>query len=126
MKTYIYNADIYCEDCGEAIKADLIAKGNAPENPDDETTFDSDDFPKGPFEDEASDFPQHCGAGADCLNATVLSDGTKIGVFLENPLTTDGRNYVKEKINEKPNEINRLWAEHYDLLPDEDEDDDEE
>ena len=55
MKCYIYAADIYCKDCGE----DLKSKLTQPENPDDENTYDSDDYPKGPCEVSESDYPQH-------------------------------------------------------------------
>jgi len=80
MDAYIYDADLYCEDCIAAIKAKLEADGNKPENPDDEISFDSGDWPKGPYPDgggEADSF-QHC---ADC------------GTFLENSLTTQGVKY---------------------------------
>jgi len=79
MEAYIYQADIYCKECGEKLKLAL----DSPENPDDETTFDSDEYPKGPFCDGGgeADSPQHC---ADCK------------VPLENPLTADGEEYAKE------------------------------
>jgi hypothetical protein len=88
MDAYMYQADLYCEECGEKIKADLKATCAVPENPSDEATFDSDDYPKGPFPDGGgeSDCPQHCGG---------------CGVFLENPLTSDGYNYVEEAIQEQ-------------------------
>jgi hypothetical protein len=95
MKAYIYQADIYCEDCGQAIKTELDKAGKTPADPDDEYTFDSDEYPKGPYSDGGgeADSPQHC---ADCHT------------FLENPLTSDGREYVRE--NSRPE-----WDSFYEI-----------
>lgn len=84
MNAYIYCADSYCEDCAGAIKR-RIPYYRRPTNPEIESTYDSDDWPKGPFPDGGgeADTPQHCGA---------------CGVFLENPLTTDGCAYVREQL----------------------------
>lgn len=125
MEVYMYAADLYCEDCGEAIRESLDAEGKKPEDPSDECTFDSDDYPKGPYLDGGgeSDSPCHCGSGEDCVNAIVLPDGRKVGAFLENPLTGDGIDYVKEAIREGCESKTRsgssvarhVWAEFYDL-----------
>lgn len=52
MNVYIYQADLYCEDCGEEICEQLkeVAPEIVPENPEDEL-YDSDDYPKGPYPD---------------------------------------------------------------------------
>lgn len=116
MDAYIYNAEIFCEDCGEKIREDLTAAGKAPANPDDEHTYDSSEYPKGPISDGGgeSDCVQHCGCGPDCINAIELDDGTKVGVLLENPLTSDGVEQLKESIRADPdNEVIKLWIEHY-------------
>ena len=70
MNAYIYKAELFCETCIEQIKQTL----QKPENFTDEYSFDSDDYPKGPYTDGGgeSDSPQHCG---NC------------GCFLENPLS---------------------------------------
>lgn len=83
MNVYQYQAALYCEHCGEEIRQRLTAEGKAPANPDDECTYDSDDFPKGPYPDGGgeADCPQHC----DSCHA-----------FLENELTTQGQEYVTE------------------------------
>jgi hypothetical protein len=83
---YMFAAALYCEACGEKIRADITAQGKAPADPDEESTYDSDDFPKGPFPDGGgeSDSPQHCDA---------------CHVFLENELTSEGRVYVAEKVD---------------------------
>lgn len=85
MNVYQYQAALYCEHCGEEIRQRLTAEGKAPANPDDERTYDSDDFPKGPYGDGGgeADCPQHCDS-CDC--------------HLENPLTGDGEVYVTGKI----------------------------
>ena len=84
---YIFQADIYCADCAESIMAQIAAAGGKPADTSDESTFDSDVWPKGPYTDGGgeSDTPQHC---AGC------------GTFLENPLTSDGYEYVRESIAE--------------------------
>lgn len=47
---YIYRAAILCELCGEAARERLTQEGLAPREPDEEATYDSDNFPKGPHE----------------------------------------------------------------------------
>lgn len=117
MDAYIYAADIYCEDCGRAIRKDIRRAGNAPAHPSDESSYDSDEYPKGPYSDGGgeADSPQHCGSGAECINALELEDGTKVGCFLENPLTSDGYEYVREQHRESPSEVTELWVDHYDI-----------
>lgn len=85
MNAFIYAADIYCECCGQAIRDTITREGRAPENPDNESSYDSDQFPKGPYANGGgeADSPQHC---ASCR------------AFLENPLTDDGREYVRAAI----------------------------
>ena len=86
MDVYIYQADRHCKDCGEIKRAELTAQGKAPADIESESTYDSDDFPKGPFADGGGegDTPQHCGT---------------CGVFLENPLTQAGYAYVREAVD---------------------------
>ena len=96
------DADIYCGGCGMAIRNELDRQGKAPDNPDDELSYDSNEYPKGPYDEgggEADSF-QHCGAGDECINAIVDDDGTKVGAFLENSLTSDGVRYVCEYLLE--------------------------
>lgn len=82
---YAYQAALWCASCAKEIIANKTAAGEAPEDPDNEETFDSDDFPKGPYFEGEADNPQYC-------------DGC--GEFLENDLTADGVTYVKERIEE--------------------------
>jgi hypothetical protein len=117
---YAYQADIYCDRCGQAIKRELDAKGQTPDGADEdafEDTFDSDDYPKWADEDEGTDSPQHCGAGEECKNAIDLA-GRKIGALIGSNLTRDGIEYVLETLAE-PNRsryqraLGALWAETY-------------
>lgn len=89
MEAFIYCADLYCEDCGRKIRDELIAAGKAPQNPADETSYDSDDFPKGPYPDGGgeADYFAHCG-NPECSE------------FLANPLTSDGMKNVAESFRE--------------------------
>ena len=72
---YAYNADIYCDDCGDEIRAELDAAGHEDEG-------DTDGYPQW-FGDSEADCPQHCGG---------------CHVFLENSLTSDGYDYAKEAV----------------------------
>lgn len=101
MNVFIYQAALWCETCIDEITEELVCPGD----PDDEHTFDSDDYPKGPHSDGGgeSDTPQHC-------------EGC--GEFLENALTADGIAYVEERVREAEassglNEVIKLWKEFY-------------
>lgn len=109
MDAYIYQADCYCRSCGEKIKEQLIASGAAGEiNINDERSYDSGDFPKGPYGDGGgeSDCPQHCGA---CF------------CFLENPLTSEGYQYVRDQANDKTSHSSTIkeWLDFYEIDLDE-------
>jgi len=85
MDAYIYQAALLCEDCGKDVRETLSREGKAPSDPDDEGSYDSDEFPKGPYPQGGgeADSPQSCDS---------------CGLFLENPLTRDGVNYVLDLI----------------------------
>lgn len=108
----IYQADVWCDSCADDIRQRIQKQGNAPENPDDETTYDSDEFPKYMGEDESADTPQHCGSGEDCLEAEIMPSGAKIGKLLSRELTNDGIQYVKEYILEG-GEISNWWRQQF-------------
>ena len=85
---YVYQADVYCDSCGESIVKELTGQGKAPEDSLDHSSFDSDYFPKSyDHRREDSDSPQHC---AEC------------GDFLRNPLTQDGYQYVQSALGDLP------------------------
>ncbi len=108
MDVCVYQAALLCDECGEKVREDLTAEGKAPDNPDDERTYDSDDFPKGPYPDGGgeSDSPQHCDS---------------CGIFLENALTSEGLDYVMETLAKEIGEggklapVMREWVEFYDI-----------
>jgi len=82
----IYQADVWCDDCARHICRKIHDAKDALIGGMDESAYDSDEYPKYYDEDtEESDCPQHC---AGC------------GDFLENPLTTDGADYVKDAVIE--------------------------
>ena len=86
MNVYVYQADLYCEACGEEIRAALDAEGKRPEDPSNEISYDSDEYPKGPYgpaEEGDADHPCYC---REC------------NLFLENDLTEEGKQYVRESI----------------------------
>jgi len=95
---YAYSADIYCDDCAEKLITELDANRVI-------DSGDSDDYPQFDSSSGESDYPQHC---ADCQ------------VFLENPLTDDGREYVidtlvKDLARGELGPCVNEWLEYYDL-----------
>ena len=123
MEVYIYAADLYCEACGEAIRERLTQEGFAPRDPEDEYSYDSGDYPKGPYSDGGgeADSPHHCACGRDCLNVLDFGDGFPVGCFLENPLTQDGYDYVREQLQEG-GEVAELWGKFYNIKLEDSED----
>lgn len=73
MNTYIYKADLYCESCGEQIRERL--QSTAPDDPNDEHTYDSDDYPKGPYPNGGgeADFEHFCAECTEPLNNPVYT-----------------------------------------------------
>ena len=123
---YTYQADVWCNACGEKIKAD-IARDNpelVPEDPENETTFDSGDYPKYyDAESEESDGPENCADGS-CggqYRHDVPGDAKYLGVgrygtFLENRLTTEGYKRLVNTLNKHGEHLPshaREWAEYY-------------
>ena len=67
MDVYIFQAALWCEECGEAIRGRLTESGNAPGDAEDEGSYDSDDFPKGPFPDGGGEADtEQCCDGCGC------------------------------------------------------------
>lgn len=98
MDVYIYKGDIYCRSCGEAIIRRREAETGTPAGimANLDNREDSDAWPQGPFPNGGgeADTPQHCG---NCKE------------FLQNPLTDDGRDYVKRAMETYANET---WSFH--------------
>jgi len=116
---FIYCADIYCNDCGNAIRRRLTDKGKAPADPTDEWSYDSDDFPKCAGNDNESDTPQHCAAGEDCINAIWIDESVRVGLLF-GELTSDGVAYIEESIDDANRDDNTwgktvvgFWYRHY-------------
>lgn len=86
MDAYIYCAALYCEDCIADIKA-KIAPELRPEDPDDEYSYDSDQWPKGPYADG--------GGESDTTGYCEVCH-----TFLENPLTLEGYECVRAMLEE--------------------------
>jgi hypothetical protein len=103
----IYKADVYCIDCTKRISAGIqaagfavVRNGGTTGKLSDVELLDSDNFPQTCMNGEA-DSPQHC---ASCNE------------FLENPLTTDGYNWLRNECATKPDSITvQMWAEYYEL-----------
>jgi len=95
---YTYQADVWCDKCAAHIIGELQRNGTAPSDTEDETSFDSDDYPKRYWPDsEEADGPQNCASG-NCGGGP--SDGFgAYGTFLENGLTTDGYEYLKSMLD---------------------------
>jgi hypothetical protein len=105
---YIYNDDLYCDDCGLEIMRKLDSEGKKPEDTSDYESYDSDDYPKYADNDSEgeADLPFHCG---------------HCGEFLENSLTNEGFKYVIEAIirfygkGEGKAEIIEQWISFYNV-----------
>lgn len=92
MNAYVYDGDLLCEDCAGKFIEEI--------GPNAEKTTDPNEYPQGPIPDGGgeSDYPQHCD---DC------------GVFLKNPLTANGFEYVYEAAAEEITETVCEWLDYY-------------
>jgi hypothetical protein len=97
MDVYMYQAALICDKCAMEAMMD-IAMVSLPLT----SIDDSDEFPQGPIPDGGgeADYPQHC---------------DNCDIFLENPLTTDGFDYVCEAIhyNVGDPEVLSEWQDYY-------------
>lgn len=105
MDAYIYQAALLCADCGQAAIIKVEEMAVKPRG----YPSDSDAYPQGPYPQGGgeADSPQHCG---------------HCGLFLENPLTGDGMNYVSDRLmehyrdrSEGSADVLKTWAEHYNV-----------
>jgi hypothetical protein len=110
---YIYQADVWCDSCGEHIKAELDRENKTPEDVDDESSFDSDEYPKHyDAESEESDGPENCADG----RCGGFSNGSSYGTFLQNQLTQEGYRYLKGMLDGHGAtlpEYAKEWADYY-------------
>lgn len=81
MKAYIYQGALLCEECALSYREQICCQGVTP------NYEDSERWPVGPYSNGGgeSNSPCHC---------------DHCGVFLENPLTTDGYEYVREAVSD--------------------------
>lgn len=103
MTTYVYQAALYCEDCGQAILNDpKVLADRSPRSSGYWEPTDSECAPQPVTSDEA-DCPQHC---ADC------------GEFLRNRLTSEGRRYVAQALIDYTGDPDVLeeWADEYGFM----------
>jgi len=103
MDAYLFKTDLYCANCGEMLRRDITALGGAPPEPADESTYGSDVYPKGPRANGwgVAHCPQHC---------------HMCGIFLQNPITDEGREYVRqcvENVWDYSREIVETWIAFY-------------
>ena len=115
---YVYQADLWCDDCGAEICSELKRRGAAPDDPDDQYSYDSDDYPKYVVSEGESDCPSHCASGDDCINAVEIEPGWKVGCLITEKLTSEGVEYVREAIEKSRlknihSGIMELWAEAF-------------
>lgn len=101
MDAYVFRAALICADCAETYKTTHPKPAHADES--DEYTYDSDDWPKGPYGDGGgeADSPQHC---------------DNCGAFLENPLTDDGVDYVAAALGDPGTpDVLETWGAFYEM-----------
>lgn len=125
---YVYSADTWCDSCGERLRREIAAEGLAPADRDD-IYVDSDSWPQSALE-ESTDYPDHCAAGGDCLEAVDLfpywhgplvlhgAEATHVGAILSDGLTDDGVEYLKEMLDEVERTpyqeaLHALWRETF-------------
>ena len=124
----IYQAECWCDKCADEIKSRLLADATDEQKEDweDESAYDSDEFPKYMSDDQESDSPCHCAAGEECLAAEVLASGLKIGALLSTSLTSEGAEYVKQAVSEG-GEVAEFWRNQFSWIdfPSDEEDEEE-
>lgn len=114
-----YRADVYCPEDAVQIIQDLLEKTSDGwrllESPD------TDVLPQ-PMGDREVDAPEHCARGPQCSNAILLDSplekGRKVGALLDGQsLTSDGTQYVRELLRDRPTAVTAIWAKRFDLTP---------
>lgn len=112
----VYAADLWCDACADKI-CDNISKfcpERVPADLENESSWESDVFPKRVKDLGAMDYPKHCSSDSNCVMPLRLSDGRIEGALLNNELTDAGVDYVRECMRESPNDpLVRFWREMY-------------
>lgn len=124
----IYQGKVWCDDCADGIRQRIRRHSRSwhadhyawerMKGFDDETHYDSHDYPKYCPDDEMSDCPQHCASHDECFNTEVLGDGSKVGYFFRNALTLRGEKYVKDAVRDTQygGVACELWVPFYDYI----------
>lgn len=121
---YIYDVDVWCRDCGDAIKAHIREHEpeRVPKDELDEGSFDSGDWPKAyDPESEEADSPTNCGSetcgGTYWVTVAGVEKALSYGKFLENRLTQAGYKNLKAMLDEYTDSnippYAKEWAEFY-------------
>ena len=108
---YIYKADFWCDQCGAGICSVLMSEGKKPANA--LGSWDTGNYPMYVKPAEGSDTPNHCASMEECINAITLSDGSKIGALVTEELTKEGRDYVRQAIEEGGLCAVEVWKEAF-------------
>lgn len=99
MLAYAYQGSLYCETCGQEVIEEIRSRRDAAER---FGSLDSNVFPQAACNGGGeADSPSHCDS---------------CGRFLANPLTADGLQYVREKLEEYGPRLD-VWGPFY--LPEE-------
>ena len=111
---FVFDSEVWCDTCGESYQSVLLTKGMAPKNIANVDSYDSAVFPKYVEEPGKSKLPLHCCSMEKCPDAITLSNGEKVGKWLENDLTDWGHRHI-ESLNEYEPEhpTVKLWAALY-------------
>jgi hypothetical protein len=116
-----YCADVFCDDCGRRHGEELESLGMPAPGPGE--IRDTDEWPSIGHPPEATDCPNHCGDGDECLNAITLDGGFMVGELLTEWLTDDGVDYVAEAIRDDISEGRTdsvaitVWGPAFDCYP---------
>ena len=127
MTVYTFQAENYCAECGEALRARLPVPEGADTS--DPTSYDSDDYPKPFYGDNETDNVEHCAAGENCANAVTLlgpdaplhgAETRKVGAVISDVLTDDGCASMAETVRESRRNgtpyqkaLAALWVENF-------------
>lgn len=113
MRYFACDAELYCEDCANKY---IIPQTRAgfPEKMSAEETREFKQMIKDAWinPNEEWDSPEHCASREECVNAIEIGE-YKIGCWLENKLTSQGIEYVKEVIRDRSGLCWELWAGYY-------------
>lgn len=106
---YAYSADVWCDSCGGELCRELPVPHYPP-------PYDTDDYPSYYDADsDVADYPQHCAAGEECLEAIELPSGRKIGALLGTQLTEYGVQWLRDTLDNEAgdSEVLELWRSEF-------------